>query len=412
VLAGRQPPDETAKARIEAIRAEGAQVATVQIDITQREQVASLLERFGSQDGHHRNFPALYGIIHGAGVIDDGLIINQEWSRYKRVLAPKISGAWNLHTLSLNQPLEFFILLSSSSALFGAPGQSNYAAANAFLDALAYHRCALGLPATSINWGAWSEVGMAARLTQKQGQLQGDPSKSMDRWRALGMQAIEPEQGLGAFEAVMQINPAQMAVAPVQWDIFSSNFVDIPIPSLLREVATRPAVRAAIASAREGLEASSEEQVHSSQVEFAHQLQKMDPLHRQELVLVNVQQQVAMVLRLDPSQPVDLDTELTRLGIDSLMAVELKNRIELNLGANLPMAQILNGPSITELAALVSGILEGNDLGRETTVESGTTQAQSLVEENPSTVLQNLDQLSDSDVDRLLRSMTKGNDTP
>ena len=119
-----------------------------------------------------------------------------------------------------------------------------------------------------------------------------------------------------------------------------------------------------------------------------------------------------MVLRLDPSQPVDLDTELTRLGIDSLMAVELKNRIELNLGANLPMAQILNGPSITELAALVSGIMEGNELDGETTVESSPTQAQPLAEENPSTVLQNLDQLSDSDVDRLLRSMTKGDDTP
>jgi acyl transferase domain-containing protein/acyl carrier protein len=412
VLAGRSPADETAKERIEAIRAEGAQVVTVQIDITRREQVASLLERFGSADDHHREFPTLYGIIHGAGVIDDGLIINQEWSRYERVLAPKISGAWNLHTLTLNQPLEFFILLSSSSALFGAPGQSNYASANAFLDALAHHRCALGLPAMSINWSAWSEVGMAARLAEKQGQLQGDPSKSFDRWRALGIQAIAPEEGLGAFEAVMQINPVQMAVAPIQWDIFSSNFVDTPIPSLLREVAARPAVRAVIASASEGREASSGQHEPSTQDEFTYQLQKTDPLHRQEIVLVNVQQQVATVLRLDPSQPVDLDTDLTRLGIDSLMAVELKNRIELHLGADLPVAQILNGPSVTELAALVLGILERDELDGETSTVAGPTQDQPLVEENASAVLQNLDQLSDDDVDRMLRSMTKSKDTP
>jgi acyl carrier protein len=217
---------------------------------------------------------------------------------------------------------------------------------------------------------------------------------------------------LAAFEAVMQIKPAQMAVAPVQWDIFSSNFVDKPIPSLLREVVTRPAVRAASSSALEGLEASSGQPAHSAQNEFALQLQKTDPLHRQEIVLVNVQQQVAMVLRLDPSQPVDLDTELTRLGIDSLMAVELKNRIELNLGANLPVAQILNGPSITELAGLVSEILEKTELDGETSVVASPTQTQPLVEENAAAVLQNLDQLSDGDVDRLLRSMTRENKTP
>jgi acyl carrier protein len=226
------------------------------------------------------------------------------------------------------------------------------------------------------------------------------------------MQAIAPEQGLAAFEAVMQIKPAQMAVAPVQWDIFSSNFVDKPIPSLLREVVTRPAVRAASGSTPEGLEASSGQHAPSAQNEFALQLQQTDPLHRQEIVLVNVQQQVAIVLRLDPSQPVDLDTELTRLGIDSLMAVELKNRIELNLGANLPVAQILNGPSITELAGLVSEILEKTELDGKTSVVASPTQAQPLVEENAAAVLQNLDQLSDGDVDRLLRSMTRENDTP
>ena len=104
------------------------------------------------------------GIIHAAGVLDDGLIQQQTWQRFTKVMAPKVQGAWNLHNLSQHESLDFFVMFSSSASLLGAPGQGNYAAANAFLDALASYRRSQGLAGLSINWGPWAEVGMTAKL--------------------------------------------------------------------------------------------------------------------------------------------------------------------------------------------------------------------------------------------------------
>src|SRR5262249_43606980 len=108
-----------------------------------------------------QRMPALKGVFHAAGVLDDGLLTGQNWQRFEKVMRPKISGAWNLHQATLDVPLDYFVLFSSVSSVFGAPGQANYAAANAFLDALAEHRRSNGLAGCSINWGPWSDIGMA-----------------------------------------------------------------------------------------------------------------------------------------------------------------------------------------------------------------------------------------------------------
>ena len=107
--------------------------------------------------------PPLQGVIHAAGLLDDGILLHQNWGRFERVFAPKVQGAWQLHTLTCHLPLDFFVMFSSTASLMGSPGQGNYAAANSFMDVLAHHRRSLGLPATSINWGGWAEIGLAAR---------------------------------------------------------------------------------------------------------------------------------------------------------------------------------------------------------------------------------------------------------
>ncbi|MGE3806859.1 MAG: SDR family NAD(P)-dependent oxidoreductase, partial [Gemmataceae bacterium] len=153
VLLGRNPPSESAHEVIAGLEHAGAEVLVLQADVSVAADVAAALEQIA------RRLPPLHGVIHAAGVLDDGVLLNQTSERFARVLAAKVEGAWNLHRLTMDLPLDFFVLYSSMAALLGPAGQGNHAAANAFLDALAHHRRARGLPAQSINWGAWGEVG-------------------------------------------------------------------------------------------------------------------------------------------------------------------------------------------------------------------------------------------------------------
>src|SRR5262249_38081255 len=151
----------------------------------------------------------LRGIIHAAGVIDDGLLLQQDWQRFTRVMAPKIDGAWNLHTLTRGQRLDFFVMFSSMASVMGSIGQGSYAAANAFLDGRAACRRADGLAGLSINWGPWAEVGMAA--------LHGGVRHQT---KLLGVRTIAPAAGLSVLERLLPLRRAQIGVLPVDWSEF------------------------------------------------------------------------------------------------------------------------------------------------------------------------------------------------
>jgi NADPH:quinone reductase-like Zn-dependent oxidoreductase len=148
VLVGRHAPSASAVQAIQAMRALGTQVTVEQADVARADEIAAVLAHID------RSMPALRGVFHAAGVLDDGLLAQQSWERFERVLGPKVNGAWNLHVLTQDKPLDLFVLFSAGAALIGPLGQGSYAAANAFLDGLAYLRASLGLPAISINWGA------------------------------------------------------------------------------------------------------------------------------------------------------------------------------------------------------------------------------------------------------------------
>src|SRR5262249_32324326 len=153
---GRSAPSDVAQNTISALEQQGAQVAVLQADVADEQAVERILEQIAA------SMPPLRGIVHAAGVLDDGVLLKQSWGRFERVLAPKLLGAWNLHTQTRGLPLDFFVLFSSLASVLGSPGQGNYAAGNAFLDALAHHRQSQGLPALSVNWALWAEAGMAA----------------------------------------------------------------------------------------------------------------------------------------------------------------------------------------------------------------------------------------------------------
>ena len=162
----------------------GISVEVMSADVADSIAMATALDRINQATDH-----PLRGVIHAAGVLDDGLIQQLTWENFEPVFAAKATGAWNLHTLTQNNELDFFILFSSAAALFGSPGQANHAAANAFLDGLAHYRNQVGLPALSINWGAWSTVGSALKY-QQQGILEHFP----------GIETIDPKSGIAQLE--------------------------------------------------------------------------------------------------------------------------------------------------------------------------------------------------------------------
>jgi len=373
-LVGRKAPSAQAAEAITALRGAGAEVLVLAADVALPAELASALATI-SATGR-----PLRGVFHAAGALDDGVLAQQSWQRFAKVFAPKLAGAWNLHLATRGAPLDHFVLFSSASALLGNAGQANYAAANAFLDALAHRRRADGLPALSVNWGAWGEVGMAAALASgHQGQMAGR-----------GVELIAPAKGVLALERALVGGDTQVAVLPVRWAALLEQFPAGQAPPLFAELVratpTRPDRPAAAddgAAFRKRLAAAGDQ--------------------RQQLLVERLTLHVALVMGLDP-QATDPGRSLSDLGIDSLMAVELKNRIDGDLRGSVPVTTLLAGPTITELVAELEG-----QLGAPSPVELPPPTAADPAGNghSPADILANLDQLSDSDVDAMLDAMLK-----
>jgi NADP-dependent 3-hydroxy acid dehydrogenase YdfG/acyl carrier protein len=304
VVVSRHAPEGTATAS-----PYGATVAWMQADVADRSQLEAVLQTI---DG---SMPPLGGIVHAAGVLSDGLVSSQTRESLLRVLRPKAIGALHLHELTRNRPLDFFVLFSSLAALTGSAGQSNYTAANAFLDALALGRQAQGLPGTSLNWGAWSGGGMA----------QGVDTSHQDRWRARGIAPVEPQAGREAFTFALQSGLGQCAVTAADWSRASAD-----VPPLFAELARSVQHTASPAT---------------SQIRIA----SPDDLAG------FVRARVSELLQI-PSDRLPPMTPLIGMGFDSLMAVELRNACETALGIRMSMAELLDGATVaTVVERLASG---------------------------------------------------------
>lgn len=330
VLVGRSDASPAAAAGIAELERAGAEVVAARADVAVEAQIAAVLAEV------RRSMPPLAGVVHAAGVLADGILLQQDWEGFAAVLPAKIGGAWNLHALTLGVPLDFFLLFSSAASLLGSPGQGNYAAGNAFLDGLAHHRRALGLPALSLNWGPWSEVGMAAALRER----------GERRWASGGMGAVAPEQGLKLLEQAMLRGSTQVAVLPFDWPQLAERLPAGHISSLLADL-----VSAAAPPATAGLQPA-------VRVELLRRLQAAPEHKRHGIIVEHVQEQVALVLGLDAGERPALRQGFAELGLDSLMAIELKNRFQGTLADSLPSTLIFDYPTVETLAAyLVTEVL-------------------------------------------------------
>lgn len=200
VLLGRSEPSPSASKIIDQMRERDVEVVLAKADVSKQAELATVFERIKI------NMPALKGVVHAAGLLDDGSLLNLDKERMKHVMAPKVEGTWNLHLATAHLPLDFFVLFSSAVSVLGSPGQGNYAAASSYLDAMAHFRRNLGLPAISINWGPWAEVGLAAATAEK---LREQSASNQHL-----VKVIKIDQGLEMFELLLQELTPQVAVLP------------------------------------------------------------------------------------------------------------------------------------------------------------------------------------------------------
>jgi hypothetical protein len=321
VLIGRNEASKKAREVLDQLEQAGTHVAVFKVDVSSREQVARMLESVKA------TMPPLRGIVHAAGVLDDGILQQQTWERFARVMAPKVEGTWNLHLLTQDLPLNFFVCFSSVASLLGSPGQGNYAAANAFMDALVHHRRAVGLPGVSINWGFWTASGMAASVG----------SHIQNRLAAQGVGTIVPVQGLQVLGELLRQDAAQVGVLPVNWSLFVQQFPAGGEPSWLCELARQ--VRQPGKSAQPP---------PAKKRELLRQWQDAIPSERHSLLTTYTQKLVAQVVGLSASH-IDIQQPLTNLGVDSFMSIELKNAIKTNLDIDVPVVKFLEGISIATL---------------------------------------------------------------
>jgi NAD(P)-dependent dehydrogenase (short-subunit alcohol dehydrogenase family) len=344
VLTGRSAPTDEAAAALKEIEEAGVRIEVRRNDISCREQVTELLASIAG------DLPPLRGVFHLAGVLDDGVLREQTRERFDRVMAAKVLGAWHLHELTADLPLEQFVLFSSAAALLGSPGQGNYAAANAFLDALAHQRRAEGRPGLSINWGSWAEVGMAARLRESQGS----------RWSEAGIGWIDLDRGFHTMEELLADDAVQVGVLPVNWKKFFSRIPPGAEPAWLSDLASQ--TRAADGGQSSGPPV------------LLEKLKAVTAAERLEVATTFLQQQAAQVLAMDAAQLPDARRPLNELGFDSLTGVEFGNRVARATGQHLNPTLLFDYPTLESLAGYIVREmlhLECGPAGAPTTASAG-----------------------------------------
>jgi myxalamid-type polyketide synthase MxaE and MxaD len=305
--------------------------------------------------------PPLGGIIHAAGVLDDGALVQLSPERIAAVLAPKVAGAWNLHAHSVERPLDWFVLFGSIASVVAVPGQAHYAAANAALDAVAQYRHALGLPAVSISWGPWAEVGMAAR---------GAARRSI----ASRVPPLAPERALAALERVLAAKSGATHVVIAE------------------------GLESAIASA------AARRPPAEMQINLLSRLARVPGGERRERIAQYLREEIATALGLPDAPAIDGDRPLQELGVDSLMAVEVSRALSAASGRRFAATLLFDYPTVNAISAHLSRELFPETAAAHTPAERGDTfvaEVATMSDEAAAALLE--ERLAAFDVDRLTR---------
>jgi acyl transferase domain-containing protein len=317
-LLGRHVPNEAALEWVSGLRARGVEVLVLRADVSRFDELAEALAQL------EHTMPALGGVVHAAGVVEDALLSKLEWPSFERVLAPKVQGSWNLHRLTNTRPLDFWVIFSSVSALIGIPGQAAYAAGNAYADAVVHHRRMEGSPGLSINWGPWRGDGMSREVIDD----------LLRRWGLLG---IDPEKGSEMFAQLLGIGSAQVWAAPIEAHIARARMSDSPHLSFLAGVAGV------------GENTSRPRRDGTAPISRFH----LPEQERHDAVLQHVVDVVRNVTAMNSAESVRVDTRFDVLGIDSLLSLDLIEALEASFEITLPSTIFMDCPTIDGLVGYV-----------------------------------------------------------
>jgi len=325
VLVGRTPPSPEKQSYIDLLCNKGATIEYIQANISNAEELKNVFEILANS-----RYP-LKGIFQCAGVVDDGMLSQQNVHRFKKVLSPKMDSTWLVHHYSKNFPIDFLALFSSATSMLGAPGQANYVVANTFLDELAYYRHAQGLRTFSINWGAWTQIGLAARMNLH------------DHLAKQGIKAIDPALAFDALGEILQSDAIQIGALDIDWSAYlSKNNRPLFFSNLIEKLSSNK---------------SNNQTAYSS---LLQELQTTPTEDQGSLLQAYVAQNVAAVLGIPKSRKMDRMQGFFDMGMDSLTSVELKNRLSTDLKITFPATLAFDHPNITSLAEhLLHKLIDG-----------------------------------------------------
>ena len=327
VLMGRSSkPTPEAEPVFKKLMDSGATISIMQGDVSNEAEVRRVIDEIP------RNLPPLRGIVHAAMVLDDGVLIQLNTARFRRVMDPKILGAWNLHTCTANHPLDFFVLFSSGTTLFGNSGQANYVAANAFLGGLAKHLRAHGVPATAICWGALGQLGYVSRHTSVGQHLERQ-----------GLESFTPREALDAFSNLLCSSPPEIGAMRQNWNRWSHlNTVNAAFPKFTEVLQSK--------------DDTTGEHGHTTgesatQKRLKDLLLKNDEKPNREATLIEaLRDQAAKALDMS-AEKLDVEQSLISQGFDSLMVVDLQTWTHRELGVEAPLMDLMKGLTISQLAS-------------------------------------------------------------
>jgi myxalamid-type polyketide synthase MxaE and MxaD len=313
-------PSSTAQriAAVQALEALGLEVTVAQADAADAGQMAALLARLAQMQR------PLRGIVHAAGTLAVRPVAELDAAALREAMHAKVEGGWVLHQLTQKMPLDFLVFFSSGAAIWGSAGMAAYAAANHFLDVLAHHRRQLGLPALSVNWGWWADGGITGAQVEQ-------------FFAQVGLRPMPAGPALAALEGLLAAGAVQKVVAAVDWEVFKPVYEAKRRRPLLDEFKVRQA---------SAPEAPAER--------FVQRLKAAAAAEQRGLLLAHVREAVARVLGFDAADQLDVQQGFFKLGMDSIMTVQLRKRLESSLDCSLPSTIAFEYPSVQRLAGYLA----------------------------------------------------------
>lgn len=315
VLASRHAKDDAPL--VLDLRKKGVDVVVEQVDVTSAEQVGGLLKRIRSERA------PLTAVFHAAGIVQDAVLGSEGWPSYTNATATKLEGAWNLHRLTMHDPVKLMVLFSSAASILGSAGQGSYSSANAFLDSLAHFRTSRGMETLSVNWGAWGSAGMAARLAPEH----------FARWERQGVSLLDASAAWSAMESAIEGQRTQVAIMDIDWERFLSN-----------RAAKDTALFQELRRSRKPEGSDTAAKVHAKDA-----ILSAPAVDRKALLSLHIKDCARRVLSMDVQGAIQDGVPLQDIGLDSLMALELRNELAQSLGLALSAGTLFNYPTVNEL---------------------------------------------------------------